>query len=38
LKDPNIADYERPLDELGKKDALQMGKLIRDKDLVPDFI
>ena len=38
LKDPNIADHERPLDELAKKDALQMGKLIRDKDLVPDFI
>ena len=38
LKDPNIADHERPLDELAKKDALQMGKLIRDKDLIPDFI
>ena len=38
MKDPNIADHERPLDELAKKDALQMGKLIRDKDLIPDFI
>ena len=38
LKDPSIADHERPLDELAKKDALQMGKLIRDKDLIPDFI
>jgi phosphohistidine phosphatase len=38
LKDPNIADHERPLDELAKKAALQMGKLIRDKDLIPDFI
>jgi phosphohistidine phosphatase len=38
LKDPNIVDHERPLDELAKKDALQMGKLIRDKVLIPDFI
>ena len=38
LKDPNIADHERPLDELAKKGALQMGKLIRDKNLIPDFI
>jgi phosphohistidine phosphatase len=38
-KDPNLSDHDRPLDELGKDDALIMGKLIRDKkDLVPDFI
>ena len=38
LKDPNIADHERPLDEPAKKDALQMGKLLRDRGLIPDFI
>ena len=38
LKDPNIADHERPSDELAKKDALQMGKLLRDRGLIPDFI
>jgi phosphohistidine phosphatase len=39
-KGPNLSDHDRPLDELGKDDALLMGKLIsRDKkDLVPDFI
>lgn len=38
LKDPSIADHERPLDELAKKDALRIGKIIRDKDLIPDFV
>jgi hypothetical protein len=39
-KDPNLSDHDRPLEELGKDDALCMGKLIsRDKkDLVPDLI
>jgi phosphohistidine phosphatase len=39
-KDSKLSDHDRPLDELGKNDALRMGKLIsRDKkDLVPDFI
>ena len=38
LKNPNIADHERPLDELARKDALRMGKLIRDERLIPDLI
>jgi phosphohistidine phosphatase len=39
-KDANLSDHDRPLDELGKDDALCMGNLIsRDKkDLVPDLI
>jgi phosphohistidine phosphatase len=38
-KDPNLLDHDRPLDELGKDDALRMGNLIRDKkDLGPDLI
>jgi phosphohistidine phosphatase len=37
-KDLNSSDHDRPLDELGKDDALNMGKLIKYKDLVPDFI
>ena len=37
-KDPDISDYDRELDELGKDDALRMGKLLRNKGLVPDFI
>ena len=37
-KDPNVSDYDRELDELGKDDALRMGKLLRNKGLVPDYI
>jgi phosphohistidine phosphatase len=37
-KDLNLSDHDRPLDELGKDDALNMGKLIKYKDLIPDFI
>jgi phosphohistidine phosphatase len=37
-KDPDISDHDRELDERGKDDALRMGKLLREKGLVPDFI
>ena len=37
-KDPNLSDHDRPLDDLGKEDALRMGKLIKYKDIVPCFI
>jgi phosphohistidine phosphatase len=37
-KGHNLSDHERPLDELGKDDALRMGKLIKDKDIIPSFI
>jgi phosphohistidine phosphatase len=37
-KDPDISDHDRELDERGKDDALRMGKLLRNKGLVPDFI
>jgi phosphohistidine phosphatase len=37
-KDPNLSDHDRPLDELGKDDALRMGKLIKDKDIIPSSI
>jgi phosphohistidine phosphatase len=32
------ADHERPLKERGKKDAPLMGKLILDKELIPQLI
>jgi phosphohistidine phosphatase len=38
FKNPNLSDHDRPLDELARKDALQLGKLLRNKELVPDFI
>lgn len=37
-KDQNLADFERPLNKRGKKDAPRMGQLLTDLDLVPDLI
>jgi phosphohistidine phosphatase len=37
-KDPNLSDHDRPLDDIGKEDALRMGRLIKDKDIIPCFI
>jgi phosphohistidine phosphatase len=38
LKSSNSSDHDRPLDELARQDALRVGKLLRNKELVPDFI
>lgn len=35
---PALSDFERPLKKRGKRDAPRMGRLIRQQDLVPDFI
>ncbi len=37
-KDPNISDHDRPLDKVGQDDALHMGKLMKDKDIIPSYI
>jgi phosphohistidine phosphatase len=37
-KGPNISDHDRPLDELGEADASHMGKLMKDKGIIPSFI
>ena len=37
-KDADIPDHERPLSKRGKKDAPLMGKLIKEKELVPQKI
>jgi phosphohistidine phosphatase len=37
-KDPSLSDHDRPLDKLGENDALHMGKLMKDKDIIPSFI
>ncbi|MCG9128354.1 histidine phosphatase family protein [Candidatus Poribacteria bacterium] len=36
--DPDLRDYDRPLNKRGKKDAPRMGKLIKDAKLIPDRI
>lgn len=38
LKDSSVPDHDRPLDELAKQVALLIGKLLRDRGLIPDFI
>lgn len=37
-KDPELADYDRPLNKRGKQDAPLMGQLIREQGLTPEFI
>ncbi len=37
-KDPELPDHDRPLNKRGKQDAPQIGRLIRDRGLVPDLI
>lgn len=38
FKENEIPDFERPLSKRGEKDAPRMGKLLKDKELVPDLI
>jgi phosphohistidine phosphatase len=35
---PELEDFERPLNERGKKDAPRMGKRIKEKDLPVDYL
>ena len=34
----SLSDHDRPLDKVGEEDALHMGKLIKDKDIIPSTI
>lgn len=38
FEDNDASDFERGLNKRGEKDAPRMGKLLKDKDLVPDLI
>jgi phosphohistidine phosphatase len=38
LKSPKLSDHDRPLDELARQDAYQLGELLRNKELVPHYI
>lgn len=33
-----MSDHDRPLNKRGKREAPQMGKLLKDKELLPDVI
>ena len=37
-KYPDLPDHDRPLNRRGKRDAPRMGKLLKEKDLVPDLV
>jgi phosphohistidine phosphatase len=37
-KDPRLADWDRPLNRRGLRDAPRMGKLLRQLNLVPEHI
>lgn len=37
-KFPDLPDHDRPLNPRGKRDAPRMGKLLKEKDLVPDLL
>ncbi|MBI9051445.1 MAG: histidine phosphatase family protein [Anaerolineaceae bacterium] len=37
-KDAEIKDFDRPLNKRGKKDAPKMGKILLEKDIIPDRI
>jgi len=36
--DPDVGDFERPLNKRGKKDAPNMAKRLKEKRVTPDFI
>ena len=37
-KDESLDDHDRPLNKRGKRDAPRMGELLRDRQLVPDYV
>lgn len=37
-KDSKLADHERPLKKRGYKDAINIAKVLKKKDLIPDMI
>lgn len=37
-KDSDLDDHDRPLNQRGKRDAPRMGQLLREEQLLPDFI
>jgi phosphohistidine phosphatase len=37
-KDSELDDHDRPLNKRGKRDAPRIGQLLKDENLLPDFI
>ena len=36
--DPNLNDFDRPLNERGEKDAPRMGRRLKEKKITPDIV
>ncbi len=36
--DPSLADFDRPLNKRGKRNAPQMGRILRDDGFIPDTL
>ena len=36
--DPDVGDFERPLNARGKRDAPRMGKRLKEKEITPDCV
>jgi phosphohistidine phosphatase len=37
-KFPDLSDHDRPLNRRGKRDAPKMGKILKERGLVPDLV
>ncbi|MCI0358490.1 MAG: histidine phosphatase family protein [Planctomycetaceae bacterium] len=37
-KDADLDDHDRPLNKRGKREAPRMGQLLKDENLLPDFL
>lgn len=37
-KDPSLADFDRPLNKRGKKNAPFMGEKLKERDILPDLM
>lgn len=37
-ENPDLSDFDRPLNERGRKDAPRMGKRLKEREIVPDLM
>jgi phosphohistidine phosphatase len=37
-KFPDVSDHDRPLNQRGRRDAPRMGRLLKEKELIPDLV
>ena len=37
-KDPELTDHDRALNKRGKREARRIGELLRDENIIPEFV